>query len=428
MLKTKCQINKGLSLDTVLKISELKQEPAWMRAFRIKAYNYFINCPWPNWVPALDLNWDEFKYFKQVTDQVYDDWSNVPSCIQSNFKEVTRMTMPFSKAGGIATQYESQVVYQQLAPYFKEQGVIFVDTDTALKEYPQLFRKYFNKLVNYKENKLTSLNSCVWSGGSFIYVPPGVKLEYPLHGYCRLNSNNLGQFERTIIIVGKGAELNYIENCASSTKITNSLHTSIVEVYVEAQAKCRYTAIQNWGLSVSNLVIMRAEVATAGLMEWVDGNMGAGLNIKYPTSLLKGAYAKGNYITVSLADQNQTQDTGGRMLHLAPETKSNILAKSIVCNGGSATYRGLVKITETALNSCSSVKCDTVILDELSKSFALPTNILGNKTSILEQEATIAKIKEETLFYLMSRGLTEDQALELIILGFIDVFRQELPA
>ena len=306
-------------------------------------------------------------------------------------------------------------------------NVIFCDTDTALKKYPDLFKEYFNNLVKYDENKYTALNGAVWSGGTFIYIPKNTVLDRPLQSYFRINSKNMGQFERTIIIVDENSELHYMEGCTAPTYTSDSLHAAVVEIYVKKNAKCRYTTIQNWSSDVYNLVTKRAIVEESGHMEWIDGNIGSKVNMKYPTCILNGKYSQGTTISIAVANENQIQDTGAKMIHLAPYTTSNIISKSIAANGGNASYRGKVKISKKASNSKSIVKCDTIIIDDNSKSDTIPQNIVDNSSSIIEHEATVSKISKEKLFYLMSRGLTEEKAKELIIMGFVDRFREELP-
>ena len=308
-----------------------------------------------------------------------------------------------------------------------DKNVIFCDTDTALREYPEIFKKYFNTLVKYDENKYTALNGAVWSGGSFIYVPPYTKLDRPLQSYFRINSMNMGQFERTLIIVDEGSELHYMEGCTAPTYSTDSLHAAVVEIFVGKNAKCRYTTIQNWSNNVYNLVTKRALVEENGLMEWIDGNIGSKINMKYPSCILSGKKAKGRCISIAVATKDQIQDAGARMIHLAPNTESEIISKSIAANGGEATYRGKVKITKEAVNSKSIIKCDTILLDQESRSDTVPDNIILNESSTLNHEATVSKIDKDKLFYLMSRGISEDKAKELLIMGFIDRFREELP-
>ena len=309
----------------------------------------------------------------------------------------------------------------------KNKGIIFTDTDTALKEYPDLFKKYFNTLVDYRENKFTALNGCVWSGGSFIYVPPNTKLDRPLQSYFRINTKDMGQFERTLIIVDDNSELHYIEGCTAPTYTTDSLHAAVVEIFVGKNSKCRYTTIQNWASNIYNIVTKRAIVKENGLMEWIDGNIGSKINMKYPSCILDEEGARGTCISIAMADNNQIQDTGARMIHNAPNTKSNIIAKSIAKNNGNATYRGTVRIKENAFNSIANVKCDTILLDETAKSDTIPKNIVLNNSSTIEHEATVSKVSDEKMFYMKTKGIDEEKAREMIIMGFIDEFRDELP-
>ena len=328
---------------------------------------------------------------------------------------------------GIGVQFESEVIYHNMIKELEEKNVIFSDTDTALREHPEIFKKYFNKLVKYDENKFTALNGAVWSGGTFIYIPPHTKLDRPLQSYFRINTKDMGQFERTLIIVDDDSSLHYIEGCTAPTYSTDSLHAAVVEIYVGKNSTCRYTTIQNWSGDVYNLVTKRAIVEENGTMEWIDGNIGSKVNMKYPSCILKGDNSYGNCISIAMADSDQIQDTGAKMIHLGKNTKSNIIAKSIARNGGNASYRGKVKISKNAINSRASVKCDTILLDELSKSDTIPINIYDNNSSTIEHEATVSKISEEKLFYLMSRGIDKEKAIELSIIGFIEAFREELP-
>ena len=308
-----------------------------------------------------------------------------------------------------------------------EKNVIFCDTDTALKKYPELFKEYFNNLVKYDENKYTALNSAVWSGGTFIYIPPNTKIDRPLQSYFRINTKNMGQFERTIIIVDENSDLHYMEGCTAPTYTSDSLHAAVVEIYVKKNARCRYTTIQNWSKDVYNLVTKRAIVSENGVMEWIDGNVGSKVNMKYPSCILNGRGASGNCISIAVATNGQIQDAGAKMIHLAPDTKSSIISKSIALNGGNSTYRGIVNISSKAQNSIAYVKCDTLILDPLSKSDTIPKNIDNSCSSSIEHEATVSRISEEKLFYLMSRGISEEKAKELLIMGFIEKFKEELP-
>ena len=417
---------KGINKSKVIEISKIKNEPKWMREFRINSYEKFKELPNPSFGPELKINFDDITYYKKVGSNE-QDWDKVPKEIKDTFNKLGIIEAEQKYLAGIGAQYESESVYHNMLKELVDKNIIFCDTDTALKEYPELFKKYFNKLVKYDENKYTALNGAVWSGGTFIYIPPYTKLDRPLQSYFRINSVNMGQFERTIIIVDEGSELHYMEGCTAPTYSTDSLHAAVVEIYVGKNAKCRYTTIQNWSNNVYNLVTKRAIVEENGLMEWVDGNIGSKINMKYPSCILNGKYSKGRCISIAVATKDQTQDAGARMIHLAPNTTSEIISKSIAANGGDATYRGKVKITKDAINSKSIVKCDTIILDEISRSDTIPVNLVCNDSSNINHEATVSKISKEKLFYLMSRGLTEDKAKELLIMGFIDRFREELP-
>ena len=418
---------KKLDEEYVREISHLKCEPTWMTNFRIKSFKKFIEAKQPNFGPQINLNFDMINYYKKVTDKIESNWNKVDKDIKNTFDEVGLIDAEKKYLAGVGAQFDSNAVYHNMIKELEEKNVIFCDTDTALKKYPDIFKKYFNKLVKYDENKYTALNGAVWSGGSFIYVPPHTKLDRPLQSYFRINTKNMGQFERTLIIVDDYSDLHYMEGCTAPTYTSDSLHAAVVEIYVGKHAKCRYTTIQNWSTDVYNLVTKRAIVDDFGTMEWIDGNVGSSLNMKYPCCVLKGDNSTGNCISIAFASENQIQDTGAKMIHLGKNTKSNILNKSIAINGGNSTYRGLVRIGENASNSTSLVKCDTIILDEKSKSDTFPTNIVSNKTSQIEHEATVSKISEEKLFYLMSRGIDEEKAKELIIMGFVDKFREELP-
>jgi len=421
------EMPKGLTVDIVREISQLKGEPEWMKNYRLKSYESFKKQPLPSFGPQIDIDFDNITYYRRIDNKVHSNWDEIDDNVRKNFEEIGLKDAEEKHLGGIGVQFESETIYHNMLNYLKDKNVIFTDTDTALKKHPDLFKKYFNKIVDYDENKFTALNGSVWSGGAFIYIPPGVKLDRPLQSYFWINNNQMGQFERTIIIVDEGAELEYIEGCTAPVYADNSLHAAVVEIYVLKNAKCRYVTIQNWAPNIYNLVTKRAIVEEGGLMEWIDGNIGSKVTMKYPACILNGAYARGSCITIAVGDENQIQDTGAKMIHLAPHTKSNIVSKSISRNGGNATYRGTVKIAPDASNSISTIKCDTFVLDELSKSDTIPKNIVLNDTSTLEHEATVSKISEEKLFYLMSRGLDVDKATELIIMGFVEAFRDELP-
>ena len=418
---------KGLTKKKIKEISKIKKEPKWMLDFRINAFETFKNLDNPLFGPKIDINFDEITYYKTITDKISNNWDDVPCEAKNIFDKVGLIDAEKKYLSGVGAQFESEVIYHNMIEELTKKNVIFCDTDTALKKYPELFKEYFNNLVKYDENKYTALNGAVWSGGTFIYVPPNTKLDRPLQSYFRINTKNMGQFERTIIIVDENSELHYMEGCTAPTYTSDSLHAAVVEIYVKKNAKCRYTTIQNWSTDVNNLVTKRAIVEENGLMEWIDGNIGSKLNMKYPTCILNGKYAKGNTISVAIASENQIQDTGAKMIHLAPYTTSNIISKSIATNGGEANYRGTVNISKKAINSKSKVKCDTIIIDDYSKSDTIPKNIVKNNSSNIEHEATVSKLDESKLFYLMSRGLNEEKAKELLIIGFIDKFKEELP-
>ena len=416
-----------LTKDVIREISKIKNEPDWMCDFRIKAFEHFKKATNPDWGPEIDIDFDSITYYKKRTEQLTNDWEKISCAIRNEFRDLGVIDAENKYLDGIGAQYDSEVIYHNMIQELEKKNVIFMDTDTALKKHPELFKKYFNNLVKYDENKYTALNGAVWSGGTFIYIPKNTKLDRPLQSYFRINSKNMGQFERTLIIVDDDSELHYIEGCTAPTYTEDALHAAVVEIYVGKNSKCRYTTIQNWSSDVYNLVTKRAIVEENGLMEWIDGNIGSKTNMKYPCCILNGAYARGSCVTVAAASSGQIQDTGAKMIHLAPYTKSNIISKSIASNGGNATYRGTVKIAKNATNSISSVKCDTIILDRESKSDTIPSNIVDNNSSYLEHEATVSKIEEDKLFYLMSRGIDEEKAKELIVLGFVNAFREELP-
>ena len=416
-----------LTKDIVKEISRIKGEPNWMTEFRLNSFECFDKMKNPNFGPSINIDFDSINYYKKRENELTNDWEKISCAIRNEFNSLGVIDAEKKYLDGIGAQYDSEVIYHNMIKELEKKNVIFLDMDSALKQHPDIFKKYFNNLVKYDENKFTALNGCVWSGGTFIYIPKNTKLDRPLQSYFRINSKNMGQFERTLIIVDDNIELYYIEGCTAPTYTEDALHAAVVEIYVGKNAKCRYTTIQNWSTDVYNLVTKRAIVEENGLMEWIDGNVGAGTNMKYPCCILNGEYARGSCITVAAAGKNQIQDTGAKMIHLAPHTKSNIISNSIASNGGNATYRGTVKIAEEAHDSVSNVKCDTIILDELSKSDTIPTNIVNNSSSFLEHEATVSKIEDDKLFYLMSRGISEDRAKELIVLGFVNAFREELP-
>ena len=419
---------RGISEKVVRQISAYKNEPEWMLDLRVKAYKAFDEKKWPTFGPKLDmLNFDEYIYYIKSTDNISNNWNQVPEEIKDTFDKLGIPEAEQKYLAGVSTQFESEVVYHNTIEELEKLGVLFCDTDTAVKKYPEIVKEYFNKVVPYQDNMFASLNTAVWSGGSFIYIPKGVKIEKPLQSYFRINTEQMGQFERTLIIVDEGASLNYVEGCTAPKYSKDSLHAAVVEIYVKKGGYCRYSTVQNWSNNIVNLVTKRAYVEENGHMEWIDGNIGSMVNMKYPACILAGPYAKGTTISIAFAGAEQYQDTGAKMIHLAPHTTSQIISKSICRGGGKVNYRGTVRHSKNANNAKSHVECDTLILDNISTSDTIPTNIVQNGTSYIEHEATVSKVSEEQLFYLMSRGLTEQQATEMIIMGFIEPFAKELP-
>lgn len=417
---------RGLSEKNIEKISKIKNESKNLLEFRKKSYQSFLRLALPTFGPTLNIDFDSIIYYRTSDDVMTNDWKKIGSKVR---KELDHLGVLESEQymDGIGVQYESEVIYHNMIEELQKKNVIFTSIEDALSNYPDIAFRYFGKIVPAVDNKFAALNSAVFSGGSFIYIPPHTKLDRPLQSYFRINREKMGQFERTLIIVDDDSELHYIEGCTAPTYSTESLHAAVVEIYVGKGSKCRYTTIQNWAPNVNNLVTKRALVDTDGEMEWIDGNIGARSNMKYPACILKGDRSKGTCITISVASSEQQQDTGSRMIHLGKHTKSTILSKSIARNGGNATYRGKVEIKPGAVFSESFIKCDTLILDEKSKSDTIPTNIVGNESSFLEHEASVSRVSDENLFYLMSRGISKERATELIVLGFIEKFREELP-
>ncbi len=422
------RLSKGLDLEKVRLISQIKGEPDWMTELREKAYETFQKVPLPHYGPDLsELDLDELTYYNRATRQTESSWENVPDKIKETFEALGIPQAERDYLAGVTTQYESEVVYHKAQEELERQGVIFTDTDTGLREHPELFRKFFGTLVPAADNKFAALNSAVWSGGSFIYVPKGVKLTQPVQSYFRINSEKMGQFERSLIIVDDDADLHYIEGCTAPAYTTNSLHSAVVEIFVGKNAKCRYSTVQNWSNNVYNLVTKRSTVDAGGTMEWIDGNIGSGVTMLYPSCYLRGEGAHGYMISVSMADEGQVQDIGSRMLHLAPRTTSQIVSKSIARNGGNAIYRGTVHHSPKAVGAHSVIECDTLVLDPVSESDTIPTYRVNEGASTIEHEGTVSKVSEEQLFYLQSRGLSIQEATEMIILGFIEPFTRELP-
>jgi len=419
---------KGLTPDVVRTISEMKGEPEWMLNFRLKALEQFNKMPIPRWGGNLDeLNFDEIKYYVKPSEKKGRSWDEVPPEIKATFEKLGIPEAEQKFLAGVSAQYESEVVYHNIKEDLQKQGVIFMDTDTALREHPEFFEEYFGTVVPASDNKFAALNSAVWSGGSFIYVPKGVRVEIPLQAYFRINAENMGQFERTLIIADEGSFVHYVEGCTAPIYTTYSLHSAVVEIVVKKDARVRYTTIQNWAPNVYNLVTKRAVAEENATMEWVDGNIGSKLTMKYPSVILKGRGAKGMVLSIAVAGKGQHQDAGAKMIHLAPDTTSTIVSKSISRLGGKVTYRGLASFSRQATGAKSNVKCDTLILDNQSSSDTIPYNEIYNDDITLEHEATVSKVSEDQLFYLMSRGIPENEATQMIVMGFIEPFTKELP-
>ena len=418
----------GLTEDVVRQISKLKGEPEWMLEFRLKAFKAFQEMPMPSFGPDLSmLNFDSYTYFTRMANGETKNWDDVPETVKNTFQKLGIPEAEQKYLAGVSTQYESEVVYHNMLKEVEEKGVIFLSTDMGLKLYPEIFKKYFGTVVPIRDNKFSALNGACWSGGSFVYVPKGVHLEKPLQSYFRINNEKTGQFERTLIIVDEGADVHYVEGCTAPSYSKESLHSGVVEIIVLKNAKCRYSTVQNWSTNIVNLVTQRAICYEGASMDWIDGNVGSGTNMKYPAVILAGEGAKGTCISIAVAGKGQYQDAGSRMIHLASNTSSTIISKSIVKGGGVANYRGTVRHMKNAKNCRSHVECDTLILDEQSYSDTIPNNEVKNNTSYIEHEATVSKISEDQLFYLMSRGISEKDATQMIIMGFIEPFSKELP-
>ena len=419
---------KGLNEEVIRLISKVKEEPEWMLNFRLDAYHKFIKMPLPKFGPDLSfIDYDSYTYFTRYSKKEERSWEEVPEEIKNTFNKLGIPEAEQKYLSGAATQYESEMVYHNMLKEVESKGVIFLSTDMALKLYPDLVRKYFGTVVNVADNKFSALNGAVWSGGSFIYVPKNVKLDKPLQSYFRINNEKTGQFERTLIIVDEGADVHYVEGCTAPIYSKESLHAAVVEIIVHKNAKCRYSTIQNRSNNIVNLVTKRAVCYENATMEWIDGNIGSQTNMKYPACILKEKGAKGICISIAVAGKGQYQDAGARMIHEAPNTYSQIISKSIVKDGGVTNYRGTARIKEEAKNSKCHIECDTLILDSISKSDTIPKNECYNNTSYLEHEATVSKIDEDQLFYLMSRGISKKDATQMIVLGFIEPFSKELP-
>ncbi|WP_068250823.1 Fe-S cluster assembly protein SufB [Janibacter corallicola] len=420
---------RGLNNAVVEDISERKSEPEWMRERRLKALRLFDKKPMPTWGSDLSgVDFQNIKYFVKSTENQASSWEDLPEDIRTTYD---RLGIPEAEkqqlVAGVAAQYESEVVYHQIREDLEEQGVIFVDTDSGLREHEDLFREYFGTVIPSGDNKFAALNTAVWSGGSFIYVPPGVHVEIPLQAYFRINTENMGQFERTLIIADEGSYVHYVEGCTAPVYTTSSLHSAVVEIVVKKNARVRYTTIQNWSNNVYNLVTKRTSVAEGGTMEWVDGNIGSKVTMKYPACFLLGEHAKGETLSVAFAGEDQHQDAGAKMVHAAPNTSSSIVSKSVARGGGRTSYRGLVQVLEGAKNSKSNVVCDALLVDTISRSDTYPYVDVREDEVQMGHEATVSKVSADQLFYLMSRGMNEEEAMAMIVRGFVEPIAKELP-
>lgn len=419
---------RGLNTDIINEMSWMKGEPSWMRDFRLKSYNRFQNRAMPKWGGDMsDIHFDNIFYYIKPTENVSNDWDDIPDAIKDTYEKLGIPEAERKYLAGVTAQYESEVVYHRNREDLEELGVIFCDMDTALREHPELVKEYFGTIIPPNDNKFSSLNSAVWSGGSFIYVPPGVHVDQPLQAYFRINAENMGQFERTLIIADEGSSLHYIEGCSAPVYTSDSLHSAVVEIVVKESARVTYTTIQNWSNNVFNLVTKRAKVYAEGHMEWIDGNIGSRLTMKYPSVVMVGPKASGEVLSVAYAGEGQHQDAGAKMVHAAPETTSKIVSKSISSAGGRTSYRGLVHVDEDAYGCKSHVQCDALILDDESISDTYPYMEIGSRDAVVGHEATVSKVADEQLFYLMSRGLSEEQAMGMIVNGFIEPITRTLP-
>jgi len=420
---------RGLNEDVVRDISAKKSEPEWMLEHRLKGLKLFDRKPMPNWGSDLSgINFDSIKYFVRSTEKQAATWDDLPADIKNTYD---KLGIPEAEkqrlVSGVAAQYESEVVYHAINEELAAQGVIFLDTDTGLKEHPELFQEYFGSVIPSGDNKFSALNSAVWSGGSFIYVPKGVHVEIPLQAYFRINTENMGQFERTLIIVDEGAYVHYVEGCTAPIYSSDSLHSAVVEIIVKKGGRCRYTTIQNWSNNVYNLVTKRAKAEEGATMEWIDGNIGSKVTMKYPSVFLMGEHAKGEVLSIAFAGEGQHQDAGAKMVHLAPHTSSTIVSKSVARGGGRTSYRGLVRVNKGAHHSASTVKCDALLVDQISRSDTYPYVDVREDDVSMGHEATVSKVSADQLFYLMSRGLTEDEAMAMVVRGFVEPIARELP-
>jgi len=418
---------RGLNAKIVAQISEMKKEPAWMRDFRLRSLKIFDSKAMPRWGGDIGINFQDIYYYLKPTDKQGRTWDDVPQDIKDTFDRLGIPEAEKKYLAGVKAQFESEVVYGSLQEDLGKKGVLFTDTDTALRDHPDLLREYFGKIIPPEDNKFAALNSAVWSGGSFIYVPPGVKIEFPLQAYFRINAEQMGQFERTLIIVDEGAEIHYVEGCTAPMYTTESLHSAVVEIVVKKHGRCRYTTIQNWANNIYNLVTKRAMAYEDSLMEWIDGNLGSHLTMKYPAVYMMEPGARGEILSIAFSSKGQHQDAGAKVVHCAPNTKSRIISKSISKNGGRSSYRGLCKVEKGATGCKSNVVCDALILDPQSRSDTYPYIEVEESDVQIEHEASVSRIGEEQLFYLMSRGLSEAESSSMIVSGFIEPLIKELP-
>ena len=419
---------KGLSKETVIEISKMKKEPQWMLDFRLRSFEIFMQKPMPTWGGDLStIDFQNIYYYAKASDKTEKNWDDVPDNVKKTFDKLGIPEAEKKFLAGVGAQYESEVVYHSLREDLAKQGVLFLDTDQALIDHPELFKKYFGKIIPPEDNKFAALNSAVWSGGSFIYVPPGVHIDMPLQAYFRINAENIGQFERTLIIVDEGAEVHYIEGCTAPVYSSESLHSAVVELVAHKDAKLRYTTIQNWSSDVYNLVTKRAYAYEGATVEWIDGNIGSKLTMKYPGVYLMGERAYGETLSIAFAGKGQHQDTGAKMVHLAPNTTSKVTSKSVSRADGRSTYRGMLNVAKGATNVKSTVRCDALLLDDTSKTDTYPYMVIDQEDATITHEATVGKIGDDQIFYLMSRGFSEEDALSLIVNGFMEPFTKELP-
>jgi Fe-S cluster assembly protein SufB len=419
---------KGLNAEVVRKISEMKGEPDWMLNFRLKALDHFMKRPMPKWGPDLSgLDLEDIYYYVRPAEASEKNWDDVPETIRNTFDKLGIPEAEQKFLAGVGAQYESEMVYHSIQEHLAKQGVIFLSIEDGLKQYPDLFKEYFSTVIPIEDNKFAALNSAVWSGGSFVYVPKGVTVELPLQAYFRLNVANIGQFERSLIIADEGSRVHYVEGCTAPQYTTNSFHSGVIEIVVRKGARVRYTTIQNWSNNVYNLVTQRAKVEENGTMEWVDCNLGSKMTMKYPSAYLMGPGAHGEILSVAFAGKGQLQDTGGKVIHFAPNTSSKITSKSISKDGGRSSYRGLLKVYKGATNVRSSVACDALLLDPASRSDTYPTIEVDEEDVTIGHEASVSKVGEEQLFYLMSRGLSQEEATTMVVSGFIEPLVKELP-